>query len=125
MNTQSSQTNILRDLLHRLCAVAVLVPDTPDLNQMPDMPSLPTSTLPAQIRGLNMSGRFPMDMRAPPVDLRFCLSWALSDAETYYGGPPYMPDTHEQEGMHLRTWHVTLSSKDLHLVGIKPTTFSV
>ena len=77
MNTQSSQTNILRDLLHRLCAVAVLVPGTPELNQMPDMPSLPTSTLPAQIRGLNMSGRFPMDMRTPPVDLRFCLSWAF------------------------------------------------
>ena len=84
--------------------MAVLVPDTPELKQMPDTPSLPTSTLPAQIRGLNMSGRFPMDMRAPPVDLRFCLSWALSDAETYYGDPPYMPDIHEQEGMHLRTY---------------------
>ena len=125
MNTQSTQTNILRDLLHRLCAVAVLVPDTPELNQMPDTPSLPTSTLPAQIRGLNMSGRSPIDMRTPPVDLRFCLSWALSDAETYYGDPPYMPNTHEQEGMHLRTWHFTLSSKDLHLVGIEPTKFSV
>ena len=66
-----------------------------------------------------------MDMRTPPVDLRFCLSWALSDAETYYGDPPYMPDIHEQEEMRLRTWHFTLSSKDLHLVGIEQTTFSV
>ena len=93
MNMQNAQTNILRDLLHRLCAVAALVPGTPELNQMPDTPNLPTSTLLAQIRGLNMSGRFPMDMRTPPVDLRFCLSWALSDAETYYGDPPYMPET--------------------------------
>ena len=66
-----------------------------------------------------------MDMRTPRMDLRFCLSWALSDAETYYKDAPYMPDIHEQEGMHLRTWHVTLSSKDLHLVGIESTTFSV
>ena len=103
----------------------MLVPDTPELNQMPDTPSLPTSTLPAQIRGINMSGGFPMDMRAPPVDLRFCLSWAPSGAETYYGDPPYMLDIHEKEGMHLRTWHFTLSSKDLHLIGIESTTFSV
>ena len=36
-----------------------------------------------------------------------------------------MPDIFEKEGMQLRTWHVTLSSKDLHLVGIEPTTLSV
>ena len=36
-----------------------------------------------------------------------------------------MPDIYEKEGMHLRTWHFTLSSKDLHLVGIESTTFSV
>ena len=36
-----------------------------------------------------------------------------------------MPDIYEKEGMHLRTWHFTLSIKDLHLVGIESTTFSV
>ena len=66
-----------------------------------------------------------MDMRAPPVDLRFCLSWALSDAETYYGDPPYMPDTFENGGDAPTYVHFTLSSKDLHLVGIESTTFSV
>ena len=29
------------------------------------------------IRGLNMPGRFPIDIRTPPVDLRFCLSWVF------------------------------------------------
>ena len=72
MNIQNRQINIVPDLLRKLCAVAVLVPGTPELYQMLNTPSLPTSTIPAEIHGPNMPGRFPMDIRTPPVDLRFC-----------------------------------------------------
>ena len=57
MNIQNRQINIVPDLLRKLCTVAVLVPGTPELYQMLNTPSLPTSTIPAEIHGPNMPGR--------------------------------------------------------------------
>ena len=66
-----------------------------------------------------------MDMRTPPVDLRFCLSWASEIQKLITEIRRICLIPLKTEGMHLRTWHFTLSSKDLHLVGIESTTFSV
>ena len=33
-------------------------------------PNLPTNIIPTKIRWLNTSGRFPMDMRIPPLTIR-------------------------------------------------------
>ena len=40
-------------------------------------PSLPTKSTPVKIRRFNISGKFPMDMRIPPLEVRFCLGQTL------------------------------------------------
>ena len=36
-------------------------------------PNLPTKIIPAKIRFLKLSGKFPMDMRIPPLDIEMLL----------------------------------------------------
>ena len=44
--------------------------------------SLPSKIIPTKIPWLNLSGKFPVDMRIPPLKLRLCLSQTLWNPES-------------------------------------------